>query len=101
MLAPVPVKHKKRAPLGDKVLTRLVFVVSVVYPMSAIPQLIKIIEGDARGVSVISWLSFCLCAALFLVYGLRHKVMPMIVSNILWVLIDGLVVVSLLVTHTV
>lgn len=101
MLAPVPVKHKKRAPLGDKILSRLVFVVSVVYPMSAIPQLIKIIQGDARGVSVVSWVSFFVCAGLFLIYGLRHRVMPMIVSNILWVLIDGMVVVSLLVTHTI
>lgn len=101
MLAPVPVKHKKTAPAGDKILTRLVFVVSVVYPMSALPQLVKIIEGDAHGVSIISWISFALCAGLFLIYGLRHRVMPMIVSNILWVLIDSLVVVSLLVTHTV
>lgn len=100
MLAPVPVKHKKRASTGDKLLSQLVFVVSVVYPMSAIPQLIKIIQGDAHGVSVISWLSFFLCAGLFLIYGLRHKVMPMIVSNILWVVIDGLVVISLVATHT-
>lgn len=101
MLAPIPEKIKKRAPLGDKILNRLVFVVSVGYPLSAIPQLIKIIEGNAHGVSVWSWLSFFVCAGLFLVYGLRHKVMPMIVSNVLWVVVDGLVVVSLLLSNTI
>lgn len=101
MLTPEQIKltaKKKRNP-ADKTLDRLVVVVSVIYPMSAVPQLIRIIQGDAHGVSTLSWLSFFVCAGLFLIYGLRHRVMPMIISNILWVVIDGLVVASLVMTH--
>lgn len=101
MLTPDHIKlttKKKRTP-ADKALDRLVTVVSVIYPMSAVPQLVRIIQGDAHGVSTLSWLSFFVCAGLFLIYGLRHKVMPMIISNILWVVIDGLVVASLILTR--
>jgi uncharacterized protein with PQ loop repeat len=92
-------KKKKAKSTGDKLLDRIVMIVSILYPLSAVPQLIEIVHGNAAGVSVLSWLSFFACASLFLVYGLRHRVMPMIISNSLWVVVDGLVVVSLLVIN--
>lgn len=102
MLAHVPTEIKKKAKkkksLSDTVLDRVVMVISILYPLSAVPQLIEIIHGNADGVSVLSWLSFFTCAGLFLIYGLRHRVMPMIISNSLWVVVDGLVVASLVVT---
>lgn len=94
---PLETKKKKTKSSGDKALDHIVMVVSILYPLSAVPQLIEIIHGNAAGVSILSWLSFFACASLFLIYGLRHRVMPMIVSNSLWVVIDGLVVASLLV----
>lgn len=103
MLAHVPVdtkkKKKTKRTTGDIVLDRVVLLVSIGYPLSALPQLFQIMHGNSAGVSVISWLSFFACAALFLVYGLRRRVMPMIVSNSLWVVIDALVVASLLATR--
>lgn len=97
--AQLETKKKKKKTPGDVFLDRVVMVVSILYPLSALPQLIEIVHGNATGVSILSWLSFFACAALFLVYGLRHRVMPMIVSNSLWVVIDGLVVVSLMMTR--
>ena len=103
MFAHVPTdtktKKKPKRSTGDIVLDRLVLLVSIGYPLSALPQLFQIIHGNYAGVSVISWLSFFGCAALFLVYGLRRHVMPMIVSNCLWVVIDAAVVASLVVAH--
>ena len=90
---------KKKKTVADMLLDRVVMVISILYPLSAVPQLIEIIHGNSAGVSVLSWLSFFTCASLFLIYGLRHRVMPMIISNSLWVVVDGLVVASLLVTH--
>jgi uncharacterized protein with PQ loop repeat len=97
MLNSTHLKQTKKKTSGDKALDRVVMVVSILYPLSALPQLIEIIHGNSAGVSVVSWLSFLTCAGLFLVYGLRHRVMPMIVSNSLWVVIDGMVVASLIV----
>lgn len=100
MLNSTHLKQTKKKSAADKALDRAVMVVSILYPLSAVPQLIEIIHGNSAGVSVLSWLSFFVCAGLFLVYGLRHRVMPMIVSNSLWVVVDGLVVASLLLTKT-
>lgn len=96
MLNSTHLKQTKKKSTTDTVLDRVVMVVSILYPLSAVPQLIEIVNGNSAGVSVLSWLSFFTCAGLFLIYGLRHRVMPMIVSNSLWVVVDGLVVASLL-----
>lgn len=89
---------KKQKPTSKSSMTfdRLVLFISILYPLSAIPQLIGIFKGNVDGVSIVSWSGFLVCAGLFLVYGLRHKVWPMILSNALWVAVDGLVVVGIM-----
>ncbi|MNL73666.1 hypothetical protein D3C87_1991620 [compost metagenome] len=89
-------KKKKTVTKRDTAFDRLVLLVSILYPLSALPQMISIFKGNIDGVSVASWAGFFVCAGIFLVYGLRHKVWPMILSNALWVVVDGLVVVGLI-----
>ena len=86
------VHHKKKISTFD----RLIIAVSALYPLSGIPQLINVYEGNTEGVSVISWCIFLICAMLFLVYGIRHRVTPMIVTNALWIIVDLSIVVGLL-----
>ncbi len=71
---------------------KIVLFVSVLYPLSALPQAIAVLGGKTEGVSVISWMVFMACATLFLIYGIRRRVPPMIVSNSIWIIMDGLVV---------
>lgn len=73
-------------------LDRVVLVVSVLYPFSALPQALAVLNGRTEGVSLISWMFFFCCATLFLIYGVRRKVTPMIVSNSIWIVMDALVV---------
>lgn len=91
--------YLKRAKLLKKKMTPLdtaVMLVSVAYPLSALPQAVQVLHGNADGVSVVSWASFLVCAALFLAYGLKNKVPPMIISNTLWIVMDSLVVIGIL-----
>lgn len=87
------VHRKKKASAFD----RLIVVISVAYPLSGIPQLVSIYQGNTEGVSVISWFIFLVCACLFFTYGVRHRVTPMIVANALWIVVDSLIVIGLLV----
>lgn len=89
-------EKKKTISKRDTVFDRLVLLVSVLYPLSALPQMITIFKGNIDGVSIASWAGFFVCAGIFLIYGLRHKVWPMIVSNMLWVVVDGIVVVGII-----
>jgi uncharacterized protein with PQ loop repeat len=86
-------KKKKRT-----ILDKIVAVASYIYPLSGIPQLILVYKGEVDGVSVISWISFACFSALFLMYGVVHKIKPMIVLNFLWLSIDILIVLGAL-TH--
>lgn len=77
-------------------LDRMVLIVSVLYPFSALPQVIAVFSGKIEGVSVLSWMVFLVCTSLFLIYGIRRSVLPMIVSNSIWIVMDTLVIVGIL-----
>lgn len=84
---------KKKFGFFEKVVT----VVSVVYPLSALPQAWEVFQGHTDGTSLISWFSFLACASLFLAYGIKHKVPPMIISNSLWIVTDSLVIIGVVI----
>lgn len=99
--SPVHVSTKKKS-LKKKIdihpytgFDRLVLFVSVLYPLSAIPQIIAVFSGRTEGVSVLSWMVFLVCSALFFTYGLRRKVPPMIAANSIWVVMDALVIIGI------
>lgn len=82
---------KKTLTLFDKVIILAAFM----YPLSGLPQVIEVFNGQTEGVSIWSWVSFMGFSALFLAYGLIHKIPPMIITNILWLAVDGLVIIGL------
>lgn len=84
---------KKRLTLFDKIIILAAFL----YPLSGLPQVIEVFNGHTDGVSLWSWLGFICFSALFLAYGLVHKIAPMIITNILWIAVDSLVIIGLLV----
>lgn len=86
------VNKKKRLTLFDKI----IIVAAFLYPLSGLPQVIEVYNGEVDGVSLLSWLSFIAFSALFLTYGLIHKITPMIITNILWIAVDGLVVLGVI-----
>lgn len=89
------IAQKKKASLFDKV----VVIASVIYPLSALPQAFEVFSGNTEGVSLYSWISFLICAILFFIYGCKHKVLPMIIANSLWIMTDSAVIFGLLVDN--
>ena len=98
---PIHIATKKK-PLPKKpahpytALDRIVLFVSVLYPFSALPQILAVFGGKTEGVAILSWGVFLICAALFLVYGIKRRVPPMIVSNSIWIVMDSLVIIGIL-----
>lgn len=91
-----PVKPKKSQRTPAHLFDKIVMIVSVLYPLSALPQAFAVLSGHAEGVSVLSWGFFLVSAVLFLIYGIKRSVPPMIISNSIWVITDSLVVIGLL-----
>jgi len=76
---------------------RLMSVAVVMHPLTAIPQIYAIYTThDVSGVSLLTWLGFMLLGLVFLAYGVLHKIKPFIVTQVLWFVVDLLVVVGVI-----
>jgi uncharacterized protein with PQ loop repeat len=69
----------------DHDLDDVMIFIAVIYPLSIIPQVVKIVQiQDASSISVISFgLKACFSIP-WIYYGIKHKSNPIILSNILW-----------------
>jgi len=89
------IKKKKKLSVFDVI----VVIASFMYPLSGIPQVIQIFQGTTDGVSLISWVGFLTFASIFLIYGLKHRVTPMIIANSIWIVVDSLVIIGYLLNN--
>ena len=73
-------------------------VIGILGPLFALPQVFKIwIQHNATGVSIITWLALAIIAAYWAMYGFLHKDKPIIITFILWVILDILIVIGALI----
>ena len=76
---------------------RGVLVVAVAEPLSALPQIYEIwIKHQSEGVSALSWSLFAIAALIWLLYGLKIKDKPVIISSALWIITEIAVVLGVL-----
>lgn len=88
---PIEVKHKPDKNLFEK----FMIVFALVEPLATIPQIYQVwSSNDAAGVSLTTWFFYMITAGIWLIYGIRIKDKPVIVSGVFWTLAQGLVVCS-------
>ena len=94
--------HQKHQPFPHpdprvRFLDNVVTVVSLVVPLTAIPQILKIWQTqDASGISIIMWSLWLILSFPMLAYGIVHKTKPFIVMYALWIIIEIGVILSAL-----
>ncbi len=77
---------------------RAALVVGVFQPLTALPQIWEIFRtGSADNVSLWAWLASALSGLVFLWYGIAHKLQPIIITQILWFVLQMIVVVEILI----
>lgn len=95
--------HEKleKYPSPDKTkrfLDRVIYFVGVSGPIMTLPQLYEIwINQNTAGVSLISWGWYLATAFVWLTYALVHKEKPLIVTYILWIIIEFFIVLGILI----
>jgi len=66
-----------------------IYFFAIFAPMMTIPQIYKIWStGNAAGVSAVSWGAFMINGMFWTSYGIVHKDKPIIITNILWVILN-------------
>lgn len=79
-------------------LDRITFLAGVVGPFTVLPQVYQIFSTkSAEGVSLIAWISMFGVTLPWIFYGMAHKEKSIIVSFILWEVVNLLVVAGILI----
>jgi uncharacterized protein with PQ loop repeat len=84
--------HKRKKKAKKSNIDRLVYFAAIFGPLMTLPQVYDVWVADTPGVSVITWLAYCLIAVIWLAYGLKHKDKPIIILQVLWLILDIAVV---------
>ncbi len=78
-----------------KWLDKLLILIAVIGPLMALPQLFLVYSAkDATGISALSWGSWAFMNIIWLAYGIVHKEKPIIVTYILWFLVNLLMAIA-------
>ena len=95
--------HQKHEPYPHpnkfkRFLDNLIFIIGVLGPLVALPQILNIwVNHAVVGVSIFSWSAFFVLALVWTLYGLLHKELPIIIANVLWMILDFLIVLGVII----
>jgi uncharacterized protein with PQ loop repeat len=88
-------RRKKHPQKETTFLDYAVYFASIVSPLMTLPQLYLIwVNKMVSGISVFSWSGFVFFNIIWIYYGIVHKDKPIIIANLLWALLQSLVVIG-------
>ncbi len=74
-------------------LDRMIYVLGFIGIAMSVPQILKIWIGqNAAGISIVTWTFFLINSIFWMIYGIAHRSKPIIISYILWAIVNFLVV---------
>jgi len=82
----------------NELIYRAVFVVAIIEPLCALPQLYEIYTSRSAGsVSLLSWILFTFTGIIWLLYGLSIKDKPLTITSAMNVAVELMVIVAILI----
>lgn len=78
-------------------LDTFMYVVAIGGPLSTLPQVFQVLETkDVSSLSFTTWSLWFVLSAIWLMYGIVHKDMPIVISQALYVALNGVIVLMIL-----
>lgn len=76
---------------------KAIYVIALLGPSMTVPQSYIIwAHKSAENVSTITWSTYIFNSLFWLAYGILHKERPIILSNILWLLVNGSIILGII-----
>lgn len=73
------------------------YVVAIGGPLSVLPQIIQTFETrDVSGLSLSTWILWEVLTIVWLLYGFLHKEAPIIVSQSIYLIFNGIIIAAIL-----
>jgi uncharacterized protein with PQ loop repeat len=86
---------------SKSVFEKFMLVFAIAEPLATIPQIYQVwSKHSVAGVSLLTWAFYTVTSAVWLVYGLKIRDKPIIVSGFLWAGTQALVVIGILINRT-
>lgn len=82
--------HKK---IPKKVIDRLIYSAAILYPAMSLPQIYKIFNSkSANDLSLYSYVLFMIFEVIFLFYGLKYQLKPIVTAATLWLVVYTVII---------
>lgn len=77
-------------------LYKLTLVAAVAQPMMTLPQVVQLYTThDASGLSLLTWAGYSLLGLIFLAYGIKFNLRPIIVAQVIWFTLQSAVAIGI------
>ena len=74
---------------------KLALVVGIIEPLTTFPQIYLVFTShDVSQVSLFMWTGYNVSSVILLIYGLKHKLLPVIGAQILWLFVQTLMMIA-------
>lgn len=72
-------------------------IAAVIHPLTALPQVYDIYTShNVAGISLWTWIGFVVIGFVFLAYGITHRLKPIVLTQVLWFIVDLTVITGIL-----
>jgi uncharacterized protein with PQ loop repeat len=70
-------------------LDKTLLIVAIIAPISVIPQIFEIVgTQNAEGISLITWILLASASLPWIIYGIAHRAVPILVAHSMWITVD-------------
>jgi uncharacterized protein with PQ loop repeat len=76
---------------------QLVYIGAIVEPVMTLPQIYDVWVKSENAGSLVTWFSYFFFALVWLAYAIKYQIKPLIITEILWVLFQGAVVIGIII----
>lgn len=84
---------KNKRKIENYILDKVVLAIAFIEPLTTTGQIYQIYKNkDATGNSLVTWTFFALSAVIWLIYSIKLKNKPLIISSLLWLITESVVV---------
>jgi uncharacterized protein with PQ loop repeat len=89
--------NKKQKKTLNKAEEKLVYAAAIINPLLLLPQIVKMYQvKDSSSWSLLSWSMYMVVGLVFLIYAIHHRLKPLILTQVLWYIVDALVIYGIL-----
>lgn len=89
--------QQKHLGVGKKFIGYTMYVFAFIMPLSNLPQIYQLFQTQVTtGLSLQTWVLYMVFGFIPLTYAITYKIKPLIITNILWTIVDLIMIIGII-----